>query len=76
VYERIKWMLVSRPAENSVHESPQERLRRERGEACVERRMETSLGGEASWGIDPSWDHLVFLEDLEEKGQKGTTWPS
>ena len=50
------------------------------GEACVER-TETSLGGEASCGIDPSWDHPVFLEDQEvsvsnkKKQTKETIWP-
>ena len=40
------------PARESTRTAPRE--------AHVERRTETSLGGKASWGIVPSWDHPVF----------------
>ena len=37
----------------------------ENKEARAERRIETSLGGEASWEIDSSWDHPVCFDGQE-----------
>ena len=69
-YVYLKKLNQSSRVYREVHERDQERKER-----LMFKEAEELVGGGSLHGIDPSWDHPVFLKGLEEKRQKGTMWP-